>query len=95
MFDHFIIATLRGEREPDRIPYTCSKCRHVTYAPPRLTAITCGHCGKIDLGTYIARARWQAAVAPKLTDADPTPRPCLHPADVVVMAIGLLALVLS
>lgn len=42
-----------------RIPYTCSGCRRVTYGPPGQVAITCGHCGTIDIGTELARQRWK------------------------------------
>ena len=55
----------------DLIPYTCSVCRAVTYAPPRLIAVTCHRCNRIDLGTEIARQQWRT-VAEIVSDT-PTP----------------------
>lgn len=76
----------------DLIPYTCSMCRAVTYAPPRLIAVTCCHCNRIDLGTEIALRRWKT-VAEIVRDNTPTPV-IVHrePASLrVVMAWALLA----
>ena len=58
MFEPFRLEPLPA----DRTPYTCSVCRRVTYAPPHLTAITCAHCGRVDLGTEIARQRWRSVL---------------------------------
>jgi hypothetical protein len=55
MFEPFRLEPLPA----DRTRYTCSVCRRVTFAPPHLIAITCSHCGRVDLGTEIARQRWR------------------------------------
>ena len=50
----------------DRIPYVCSRCQYVTYAPSGLVAVTCAFCGVIDLGTEIARQRWRSVAEVRL-----------------------------
>ena len=66
------------------VPYTCSLCRGVTYAPPHLTAVTCTKCNRIDLGTEIALRRWKT-VAEIVRDNTPTPVIVRHqPASLLV-----------
>ena len=42
--------------------YTCSACGRVTFDKPHLVAVTCAHCGCVDLGTEIARNRWRTVL---------------------------------
>jgi len=94
MFDQEICELLHTGHAPDRIAYTCSGCHAVTYAPPGCTAITCGHCGHIDLGTELARNRWRTVAEIRLANRpDVAPNPGLfHPADVAAVIVAALAL---
>jgi hypothetical protein len=81
------------------IPYTCSRCAHVTRAKPGLVAVTCEHCGIIDLGTELARDRWRTVVEVRLEQG---PRELaavpsrglsvIVPALAVVVALGIFAM---
>jgi hypothetical protein len=55
--------------------YTCSRCMGVTLAPPGRVAVTCSHCGIVDLGTEVARQRWRTVAEVHLAN-----RPSLEPA---------------
>lgn len=55
----------------DRIAYTCSRCSHATYAPSGNAAVTCSHCGIIDLGTELARQRWRTVAEIHLANRPP------------------------
>ena len=95
MLDQEIADVVRLRRAPDRIAYTCGRCQGTTYAPGGLTAITCSHCGRIDLGTELARNRWRMVCEIRLADkptATPTPKPLIHPADLVAMVVGIALL---
>jgi hypothetical protein len=87
MFDQEIAHIIKTGHPPDRIPYTCSRCGSVTYAPPSLKAIVCRRCGLIDLGTELALNRWRAAVS-----SEPWGGEIAH---AIVLVVGILALVLS
>lgn len=94
MFDREIATILRTGHAPDRIAYTCSGCHAVTYAPPGCTAIVCGHCQHVDLGTELARNRWRTVAEIRLADRPETaPKPGLiHPADLAALLVGFAAL---
>jgi hypothetical protein len=87
--------------EMDRIPYTCSRCLHVTFAPPGHVAITCENCGVIDLGTELARRRWQTVAEIQMVNK-PTTKPVppakhrtLMGSPLLVAGIALAILVLA
>jgi len=44
------------------VPYTCSSCSRITLDRPHLVAVTCVHCGRVDLGTELARDRWRTTL---------------------------------
>lgn len=97
MFDREIISAIRThEDDRARIPYVCQNpdCRRETYAPPGLTAIICGHCGRIDTSTELARQGWRNAVEARLEDK-PDKTPPVAPLDLVAMILGLLLVVLA
>lgn len=62
------------------VPYTCSRCRGVTYERGGLVAVTCQRCGVIDLGTELARDRWRTVAEVRLADRPARAHCPSHPA---------------
>jgi hypothetical protein len=60
------------------IPYCCSGCRGVTLDEPNKVAVPCKHCGRIDLGTELARDRWRAVAEIQIENKPDAP-PCMRP----------------
>lgn len=80
----------------ERIPYECTRCHHVTYAPTGRVAVTCGNCGIIDLGTELARRQWATVAEIRMANTpDPAPAAPRRNRQIgtALLAIGLAAAV--
>ena len=88
------------QHQDDRVPYTCTRCHHVTWAPGGRVAVTCGQCGLMDLGTELARQQWRTVAEIRMQNkpevslpAEPSQRlGYLWPVVAVVVAVGLFAM---
>jgi hypothetical protein len=75
--------------------YVCTVCHKVTLAEPHLVAVTCSHCGRVDLGTELARAQWRTVAEVRLAqrpEARPVAAHPLTPARLRLLAMVCVAL---
>jgi hypothetical protein len=79
----------------DKVLYTCSVCHHVTLAAPHLVAVTCTHCGRVDLGTELARDRWRGVLETRRRMAAASVGYCAPRAPIASTRVGVVAVALA